>query len=54
MDGLAFWRANGWLSCVVAARDECGAGNGWLISFGLKNGGNGARPWGAGPNGPYR
>jgi hypothetical protein len=33
MDGLAFWRANGWLSRVVAAREGRGAGNGWLTSF---------------------
>lgn len=33
MDGLAFWRANDWLSCVVAAREGRGAGNGWLTSF---------------------
>jgi hypothetical protein len=33
MDGLAFWRADGWLSFVVTARGGRGAGNGWLTSF---------------------
>ena len=54
MDGLAFWRANGWLSRVVTAREGRGVGNGWLTSFVLKIGGIGARSSSVGPDGLHR